>query len=625
MHSLLRWVGAVVAALNMGLGLPAAEKPKITSQDQLPRFEYPLTGKATDVLTDDKVYAELAARVRADLEGLLDRYDIEDRTTLQGVLSTLMSMDFLAGEHDAALEKLARIRELEAKPANKLTAGVLLESVIAARRMQAEPEEAFRAAFARAYAERINALPFEIVADNLKKAKASAEIVSQALLLGGIESQVQPGLDKTGTISGDVAQSLINQRLAYAVLIPLKAERAAALGTYLSVHATEKTDIWAARQVTLEPSSDLHPVLVGVWDSGLDAKAYADHLWTNPNERADGRDNDGNGFVDDVHGIAFDLHANPDPSLLIPLTGEQQAAYPAMSRLTKGLLDLQANIDSPEAGELRAKMAQLKADDVKPFLEQLSLFGNYTHGTHVAGIAVEGNPAARLIMARITFDHRLIPEVPTLEQARKDAEATRRTVAYFREHGARVVNMSWGGSPKDIEHAFEANGAGGSPEERQARAREIFAIGKDALTEAMRGAPEILFVVAAGNSDNDAAFSDMIPSGIDLPNILTVGAVDQAGEETAFSTFGANVDVHANGFEVPSKVPGGEVMKYSGTSMAAPNVANLAGKLLAVRPDLTVAQLVELITKAAERSDDGRINRINPKRSFELVRDLAGD
>jgi subtilisin family serine protease len=141
-----------------------------------------------------------------------------------------------------------------------------------------------------------------------------------------------------------------------------------------------------------------------------------------------------------------------------------------------------------------------------------------------------------------------------------------------------------------------------------------------ALTEAMSAAPEILFVVAAGNSDSDAKFDETIPSGIDLPNVLTVGAVDQAGEETSFSSFGKNVDVHANGFEVESTLPGGERMKYSGTSMAAPNVANLAGKLLALNPALTVAQLTELIQRGAERSSDGRINLINPKRSLELAR-----
>lgn len=622
MHLSIRWLSAALAAMAGCLGAGAAEKPKITSQDQLPRFEYALTGKAADILTDAPAYEALAAKVRKDLEGLLDQYAIEDRTTLQGILTTLMSLDFEAGNDAAALERLAKIRELEAKPANKLTTGVLLESVISARRSHAAMDDAFRAAFAKTYAEKVNALPYEVVADNLKQAKASAEIVSRALLLGSVESQVQPGLDKTGTISGDVAQELVAQRVAYTTFIPLKDERASVLGAYLAAHAKAKDDIWAARQIKLDTADGLHPVVIGIWDSGVDVQDYPDNLWTNPNEKIDGRDDDGNGFVDDVHGIAFDLHSTPEASLLYPLNAEQQAAYPAMSGLTKGLLDLQANIDSPEAAALRSRMAQLKPEDVKPFLEQLGLFGNYTHGTHVAGIAIEGNPAARVLVARITFDYRLIPEVPTIEQARKDAEAGRRTVEYFRRNGVRVVNMSWGGSPQEIEHAFEANGTGGTAEERHAKAREIFAIGKDALTEAMKAAPDILFVVAAGNSDSNAEFADLIPSGIDLPNILTVGAVDQAGEETSFSTFGANVDVHADGFEVPSKVPGGDVMKYSGTSMAAPNVANLAAKLLAVRPELTVAQLVSLITKATDRSPDGRIILINPKRSFELLEAL---
>ncbi len=31
------------------------------------------------------------------------------------------------------------------------------------------------------------------------------------------------------------------------------------------------------------------------------------------------------------------------------------------------------------------------------------------HGTHVAGIMTEGNPAAKLLVARLEFDYRNIP------------------------------------------------------------------------------------------------------------------------------------------------------------------------------------------------------------------------
>jgi len=608
------WIAIALAAMG-------AEKPKITSQDQLPRFNYPLKSRVVDVVKDDAAYGPLAEAVRADLEKLLANYDIADRSTLKEILGTLMSLDTHAGRYDSALERLAMIRSIEEKPAAKLTIGLLTEAYIMARKSgDFATEAAFRVVFQKIYAAKLAALPWDVVAENLKEAKAGAEITSVALTLGNLESSVQPGVDKTGTVSGDVAQMLVSQRTNYAHFLPLKAERVTALTALVAANVKVKADIWRARDVVLPAGPALKPVVVGVWDSGVDMSVFPTQRWTNPGEKAiDGNDDDANGFVDDVHGIAFDRKSRRVPELLLPLDEAQRAAYPTMRNRTKGMLDLQASIDSPEASELKQTLSGLKAEDVKSFIESLNFFGNFTHGTHVAGIVAAGNPAVQLLGARMTFDHRMIPDVPTLEQSVQDAAAAKAMVAYFNEHGVRVVNMSWGGSPRGIEGAFEANGAGGTPEERRQTAREYFKLFRDAMSDAMRESPGILFVAAAGNSDNDAAFEEFVPSGIDLPNVLTVGAVDQAGEETSFSSFGRNVDVHANGFEVDSTLPGGDRMKYSGTSMAAPNVANLAAKLLAVDPTLSVDKVISLITLGTDRSADGRIRLINPKRSFALL------
>jgi subtilisin family serine protease len=151
-------------------------------------------------------------------------------------------------------------------------------------------------------------------------------------------------------------------------------------------------------------------------------------------------------------------------------------------------------------------------------------------------------------------------------------------------------------------------------------ARKIFRIGRDALYDAMAGAPEILFVTSAGNSDSDNEFEEFIPSSFEFDNIMTVGAVDQAGDETSFTSFG-KVDVYANGFQVESYVPGGDRLPMSGTSMSSPNVVNLAGKLLAVEPSLTPDQLRELIEGGCDehQTGDRTVRLINPKKSMELL------
>lgn len=61
-----------------------------------------------------------------------------------------------------------------------------------------------------------------------------------------------------------------------------------------------------------------------------------------------------------------------------------------------------------------------------------------------ARLAAAGNAVVRLMGARITFDHRMIPLLPTRERAEREAEAMREVVQYFRQHGARVVKHELG-------------------------------------------------------------------------------------------------------------------------------------------------------------------------------------
>jgi subtilisin family serine protease len=387
-----------------------------------------------------------------------------------------------------------------------------------------------------------------------------------------------------------------------AVLLPLKAGLVDAYASYLAAHKVDKPDIWAARDVALPPGRDHAPVVVAVWDSGVDSALFKERVVT--------------GAAGRPALIAFDKYSNPATGELAPIPTELRGRLPQMKSRLKGFSDLQSNIDSPEASEVKQFLSNLRPDQYKSAIEELSLAGQYIHGTHVAGIAVAGNPYARLLNARIEFSYTLLPDpCPSRELAEKDARNAQATVDFLKKHGARVVNMSWGGNVKGVEEDLEKCGLGKTAEERAATARAYFEVTKDALTRAFASAPDVLFVTAAGNSDQDATFVEDIPAGIVLPNLLTVGAVDRAGDEASFTSYGPTVVAHANGYQVESVIPGGEKLAESGTSMASPQVANLAAKMLALTPKLKPTEVIAIIRDTAERTADGRRVLINPKKA----------
>jgi subtilisin family serine protease len=223
----------------------------------------------------------------------------------------------------------------------------------------------------------------------------------------------------------------------------------------------------------------------------------------------------------------------------------------------------------------------------------------------------------KLAVARISFEYKLTPDpCPSRELAERSARANRAWVDWFKKNRIRVVNMSWGGTAKGNEDTLERCGIGKSPEERQKLAREYFEIEKNALYSAFASAPDVLFITAAGNSNSDASFDEAIPSSLSLPNLLTVGAVDQAGDEAPFTSYGPTVVVHANGYQVESFLPGGQRVALSGTSMASPNVANLAAKMLAKNPSLKPVEVIAIIRETADKTTDGRRTLINPQKAM---------
>jgi subtilisin family serine protease len=589
-------------------------KQVVKSQADLPRFNYPISGTAGDLLqSDDATFNVFAAKVQADVDSVLNGYDIQDHAALRSLLGVELNLQVLSGNDNGALETIDKLRELQDKPDAKLLTGLQLRAMIAAAKATGQSSgAAYESAYQKNYADELKPLPWEVVGNRIKETKSSTEIFSADLVKGIVNANIEPAVEKSHQLSNDLAWGLVGLRVQLKRQIPLKAENLAVLGPLVAANDVQKADIWAERDVTLTDADKLTPVNVAIWDSGSDVSLFPDRTYTDPHP----------GAQSDAHDIAFDLKGFPDHGYLYALSPEQEKEYPEMRDELKGFSDLQLSIDSPEASALKKKLSGMAAKDVPDFLEQLEFFSTYAHGTHVAGIAARGNPAIRLAVGRITFDWHNVPLAPSEELSRRAAADSRAYVDWFRAHHIRVVNMSWGGGPQDDEVALEKNGMGKDAADRKAIAAHLFSIERDGLYNAMKSAPEILFICAAGNADSNSTFNEMIPSSFKLPNLLAVGAVDQAGDEASFTSYGPTVQVDANGYQVESYVPGGAKIRMSGTSMASPNAVNLAAKLIALDPKLTPEQTIHLIVAGATPSADGRRHNVDAKRSVELLRQM---
>jgi subtilisin family serine protease len=203
--------------------------------------------------------------------------------------------------------------------------------------------------------------------------------------------------------------------------------------------------------------------------------------------------------------------------------------------------------------------------------------GDSDHGTHLAGIvAAEDNGIGVTGVAAGVAQVMAVSGMYDLELLSGFEKAVDYVVRMKTLFGAniRVVNASWGAEYRD---------AG-------MQRRWVAAVQK--LADA-----DILFVAATDNAfGRDMDGKPDYPANIDLPNVITVAAMNGLGTDLAvFSAKGKRVvELAAPGDSIRSTVPRGYSYE-SGTSMAAPHVAAAAARMFARNPDLTAAQAREIL------------------------------
>jgi len=597
---------AALVAASSAFAQVTAPKKRIERADDLPRFTYPVKGPLEDIVRDPAKFNAFAASVKRDTESVLRDYDIAENATKRQLFNVLALIAMLDGRYDDALKIADQIQALEEKPADKLLSGLSMRAAARAAKSagnRTSPE--YVAQVGKNIASSIEPMPYAVIRNDIESAKARAELIGESLALGRVRNVLQPVADQTGALSSDLAPGIIGSRYLLQITLPLKPVLIDTYTKYLAAHRVEKADIWAARDVALPSGRNYSPVRIAVWDSGVDTKLYPGQVVMEGGKPAL---------------IAFDVYSNPSTAPLAPIKDDVKPRLDSLLERSKGLSDLQANVDSPQAQEVKKLLSSLAPDQYKTVIEELGMVGNYEHGTHVTGIALKGNPYASVANARLEFGYTLIPDpcsTPELEE--RGIARYKQYADFIRATGARVVNMSWGDDLRSDVVALEQCKIGKDNDERKAYARKWFDDNFASLKAAMASLPDVLFVAAAGNSGNDPTFNEDYPAAIVLPNLVVVGAVDKAGDEAPFTSYGPTVVLHANGYQVESFVPGGKRVALSGTSMASPQVANLAAKLIAVKPSLKPAEIVEIMRKTADRSDDGRRTLINPKKALEAV------
>lgn len=405
---------------------------------------------------------------------------------------------------------------------------------------------------------------------------------------------------KQQMVSGDTARAVLWFSGVMPGIVQNRERFLAAVAAVRAVNdAMPAEPAYDFRDVDLANQRDARDVNVAVWDVGTNPELFQSQLLVNPGEPVNGQDDDHDGLVDDTVGIASD----PDPAQTALFYNPGEDVIRQYAPFLRGVMDLRAGMAStPDAQRvLELQRGVTDAAAARSLDQHLDAVGEWAHGTHVAGIMLRGNPHARLAIFRSAWagENRVYDERgPT--DAELDAEAANidAIAGFINRHHVRVVNASLGFSQEYVEDSLRhERSLYRTDDEVRARARVVQERRRANWQRVFTACPDTLFVVAAGNSNQDVMEYGEVPaSNQGVTNLLVVGAVDRFGHWATFTNSNPErVQVFDHGVEVDSLVPSGAHVPLSGTSMASPNVANLAGKLVSLDPALTPARLVTII------------------------------
>ncbi|CAM3107188.1 S8 family serine peptidase [Sphingomonas antarctica] len=596
----------IVAATALMFSVPslAADRPAIRSSSDLPPVRFAFSQPPSEVMATPAFLAMLPA-LRKEGERVLRDYDVQD-TQLRGqIVIGLAAVAILDERKDDAVRLIAEYRAMQTKPQTKRLGAL---STDLATVQIGVPDNRRCDVAATHMTDILAGADPAVVRDQFLSTFGALQVASVPYFAGTAVGRLDPPARQRGSLNVAQGLTLALWRVGATALPPCRAQFVAAGRAWLDAPANRPIDIWPQRQPEASAFVTAKPVVVAVWDSGYDGTLFPGQLAHDPAEPLDGRDNDGNGVADDWNGPTYDIALRPRTSSIMLPSKFLRSRMAAQMAFDKGELDLRFGFDTPEAVLFaeRGRNANTsdQGDDVNAGQEN----GGRNHGTACASEIADEAPYVRLYnLAALPwgFGENKLPLAYDEAVVARWADAIKRSGPRMRGTDVRVVSMSWGLTADEITQQLLDLGV--ETDQAKAKMRGI-AMQKtiaDALGDLMRSSPNILFVVAAGNSNQADDIQADATEKFQLPNLMHIGATGTNGRPTSFTVFGKSVDLYAQGEAVKLRWPGDIVVHESGTSMAAPLVARAAAQMLAVKPTLTAAQVKDGLLGSASEGDQG--------------------
>ncbi len=244
-------------------------------------------------------------------------------------------------------------------------------------------------------------------------------------------------------------------------------------------------------------------------------------------------------------------------------------------------------------------------DDWESYLGTTYLTG---HGTNCAGVAAaKGNNG--IGVSGVCPDCTLLPAMlmgaagpPTMGSFQITDVELADIFTDLVDLGAGVISNSWG--PGGEDPSVESSGFGAP-----ALSSTVSAAFAYAETDG-RGGLGTLILYASGNSNQDADTDTYVA----YDNVVAVGAIDDGGLKSYYSSYGTKLDVVApsngalNGITTTSTSTDAATdpqytYEFGGTSSSTPFVAGVVGLILSANSSLTAAEVRQILTDSATEVD----------------------